>query len=313
MKFAKLCKKTQSELKNYLSDFMKAHSYKVTSGDGWLFAEPKGEAVPVLLTAHLDTVHKEPVKTVVYTKGGNVVSSPQGIGGDDRCGVWIINEIVSKTDLRPYILFCEDEEIGGIGSNKFLVDPKAKLFRRKVSELKFFVELDRANKDDAVFYDCDNPEFTEWVIDTTGLIESWGTFSDISNLCPELGVAGVNISCGYYKAHTVQEYVVISEMKEAAQTTIRLLKAATEKVTPAFEFIEAVYNYKYSGYGYATWGSSKTSYSNLSGMWISWFDKEENGEREDYFRGDTTNECFGEFFRTYPTVCWNDVTDYEFY
>lgn len=314
MKFAKLVKKTQPELKSYLAEFLTTHGYKVTISDGWLYGDTK-DGGSVLLTAHLDTVHKEPVKSIVYTEGGNVVSSPQGIGGDDRCGVWIITEIISKTELRPPVLFCEDEEIGGVGSDKFLKAKEAKQIRRKISDMKFIIELDRANANDAVFYDCDNPEFTDWITETTGLKEAWGSFSDISNLCPDLGIAGVNISCGYYKAHTVQEYVVLSEMKAAAETTIKLLNAAADKSVPAFEYIEAIhkpYSWSYGdadyGFGY---GYKKSSYTRFGGVWISWFDGDD--ELEDYFSGDNLNECFGEFFRTYPTVCWNDIADYEFY
>ena len=46
----------------------------------------RGEA-PVMLLAHLDTVHKEPVKHICKNGNGNILMSPQGIGGDDRCGV----------------------------------------------------------------------------------------------------------------------------------------------------------------------------------------------------------------------------------
>jgi len=327
-RFTKICRKTQVELKDYAEEFLKTHGYKVTVGDGYLYGEAKtnSKAVtpPVLLTAHMDTVHKENVKSVVYENGGNKISSPQGIGGDDRCGVWIITEIISKTELRPPVLLCEDEEIGGVGSRKFLKDKNAKLIRRKLSEMKFFIELDRANAKDAVFYDCDNPEFTEWILSETDLKESWGTYSDISELCPELGVAGVNISCGYYEAHTTKEYVLVNEMKAAANTTIHLLEAATAENVPAFEFIEAVYTYKgmWSGiysnnYGYSELGGgttrSITGNPFFGGVWISWFDRMEGTDFEDYMEGKSMDEAFGKFFRTYPNVCWNDILDYEFY
>ena len=45
---------------------------------------------PVLLVAHLDTVHTEPVKQICASDDGNILMSPQGIGGDDRCGVFAL-------------------------------------------------------------------------------------------------------------------------------------------------------------------------------------------------------------------------------
>ena len=39
---------------------------------------------PVMLVAHLDTVHKDRVRQICKTSNGNILMSPQGIGGDDR-------------------------------------------------------------------------------------------------------------------------------------------------------------------------------------------------------------------------------------
>lgn len=52
----------------------------------------KGEA-PLLLVAHLDTVHARPVVEIVKSRDGNIWTSPQGIGGDDRCGVYALVQI----------------------------------------------------------------------------------------------------------------------------------------------------------------------------------------------------------------------------
>lgn len=46
----------------------------------------KGVA-PILLVAHLDTVHENPVKDICTSEDGNILMSPQGIGGDDRFDV----------------------------------------------------------------------------------------------------------------------------------------------------------------------------------------------------------------------------------
>ena len=52
----------------------------------------QGES-PILLVAHLDTVHKEPVQVICTSRKGNILMSPQGIGGDDRCGVYALASI----------------------------------------------------------------------------------------------------------------------------------------------------------------------------------------------------------------------------
>ena len=74
--------------------------------------------------------------------------------------------------LRCHILFCEEEEVGGVGARKFT---QSKLR----PEVNYIVELDRRGTNDAVFYSCDNPDFTEFVC-SFGFEENYGSFSDIS-------------------------------------------------------------------------------------------------------------------------------------
>jgi len=258
--FVKLCKATQKELKKILpKKLMEAGYTDVISSDGFIYANGN---IPILLTAHMDTVHKEPVKDFyeyVDENGNHIISSPQGIGGDDRCGIYMILEIIKE--FKPSILFCEDEEIGGVGSDKFCKTE----FINELADLKFLVELDRANGNDAVFYECDNPEFTEFIENATSYKEEWGSFSDISTLAPACGVAAVNLSCGYYHAHTLQEEVNVEEMLHTIEIVKKLLTVESKQ----FEYIEAnfgwkdewdCYNYGYGYGGYAKKPRSSCSY-----------------------------------------------------
>ena len=45
-----------------------------------------------------------------------MMMSPEGIGGDDRAGVYMILRILREA--KCHVLFCEDEEIGGQGARK---------------------------------------------------------------------------------------------------------------------------------------------------------------------------------------------------
>lgn len=60
----------------------------------------KGE-VPVMLISHLDTVHQSPVQDLCRSANGNVLMSPQGIGGDDRCGVYAITGAYELSVKKP--------------------------------------------------------------------------------------------------------------------------------------------------------------------------------------------------------------------
>lgn len=235
MKLRNIFRWSQPELKKRLRSHLKQYGYKPISRDGFLYA--KGE-LPVLLVAHLDTVHREPVHDIYYSKDGSQIWSPQGIGGDDRCGVNIILKIISE--LKCHVLFCEDEECGGIGATKFVQSG----IRPNVN---FIIELDRRGSNDAVFYDCDNYEFTDFVL-SFGFEEKWGSFSDISEIAPALGIAAVNISSGYYNEHTLREYVDLEVMRQNTERVKEIIRCANV----FYEYVES----QYCGYGYWGWRES---------------------------------------------------------
>lgn len=255
--FVNICLPSQEDLKKVLETKLIDAGYTdLVNEDGYLYA--KG-TIPVLLTAHMDTVHRELVKDFYEyydeEKKKHYISSPQGIGGDDRCGIYMILEII-KTH-KCSILFCEDEESGGIGSNKFCKTE----FINELSDLNYLIELDRANETDAVFYDCENNEFTDFIEKNTGYKEAYGSFSDISNLSPYCRVASVNLSCGYHNAHTTSEYVVVEEMFNTIDVVKKLLDVECEQ----FEYIEKVYPKNWYGGWNDDWYDDYYGYGNYGG------------------------------------------------
>lgn len=222
--FEEIVRKPQQALKKVLMSELTRMGYRTRTKKGFIYA--KG-SLPVMLVAHMDTVHKELVKTICYSKNGTIVMSPEGIGGDDRAGVYMILQIIKKH--RCHVLFCEDEEVGGVGAQEFAEsDIKP--------DIHYIVELDRRGSHDAVFYDCDNPEFTRFVTGF-GFKEDIGSFSDISIIAPHLKVAAVNISAGYYCEHSRHEYVDLRVTDRNIGLVGKMVSSPSEK----FEYIEAVY------------------------------------------------------------------------
>lgn len=226
--FKKVCQMTQKELKKYVGQQLtKTHS-TIISADGFVYAQ--GE-FPVLLVAHLDTVHKQCPTEIIYDTNTYTVYSPQGIGGDDRCGVYMIFEVIKKFNCS--VLFCEDEEIGAVGAEKFI---NTKLARELIGTFNYIIEFDRKGSNDAVFYDCENSEFEEFITEEYYKY-AWGSFSDISYVAPFLKCAAVNLSCGYYDAHTLKESVVIPDMEASIKAACNILGKTTED--DKFEYMEA--------------------------------------------------------------------------
>ena len=67
----------------------------------------------ILLVAHLDTFYNKDVNQVYYDTKHGILWSPQGIGGDDRCGIFAIMSIVKNIPCD--VLFLSGEEVGGVG------------------------------------------------------------------------------------------------------------------------------------------------------------------------------------------------------
>jgi hypothetical protein len=344
--FENICKMTQPEVKKYMKKFLISNKYDVVDQDGFLYA--KG-TVPVLLVAHMDTVHRERCKTIVCI--GDRISSPQGIGGDDRCGVFIIMNLVKE--LHCSVLLCEDEEVGCVGAHKF-VNAKRKFKDeagnetevRYIDELdvNYMIELDRKGNNDAVFYSCDNKEFISFVEDATNYKFAYGSVSDISVLMPEAKLSAVNLSCGYYNAHTLTEYVLYDEMMDTVEAARALIK---EKCDKPFEYIKKKYTYiptKTSNYGASGCASYINScaqkyYGNLfedtmpvaNTDPIGYMDEplanvamndkeleleaiiydEGLSEKVLHATGETKADCWMALFLENPSLCFNDIVDYS--
>ena len=307
-KLIKIFKLDQPKVNNYVTQVLNSYYSEVTVGNGYVYAQG---TIPVLLVAHMDTVHKETPKKFETDDKRETLSSPQGIGGDDRNGIYAILEII-KTH-KCSVLFCEDEEIGGVGAGKFIKTKLAnKLKKEKI--FKYLIELDRQGSDDAVFYDCDNPEFTEFITKDFWR-ERYGSFSDISTLAPYLECAAVNLSCGYYKAHTVNEYIVFSELDQCIKQVRRLLDRSVG--IEQFKYIEAEYNYGgyYGGYGldYEDENGYEDYYDPT--FVIEYLSREKIGTaelsalREAKIKASSETEAIGKFMIQHQDICYRDITN----
>lgn len=191
----------------------------------------------VMLLAHLDTVHCEPVEIICESDDGNIMMSPQGIGGDDRCGVYALVSIYSCSTVKPWLLFTCDEEIGGIGALAFCDHYKKGRLPKELDSLKLLIEIDREGKNDAVYYDCANEELEDY-ISSKDFRTNFGSFSDISFIAPKLGVAAVNLSSGYYNAHTQHEYINRRELGTTIEKVIEIVEESSAPEFPRFEYID---------------------------------------------------------------------------
>ena len=224
---------TQSQLLKAMKHYLNTKYDNVIATKDFLVAV--GD-IPVGLVAHLDTVFKSPPQHIFYDRVKNVMWSPDGLGADDRAGVYAIVQLL-KSGLRPTVIFTTDEELGCLGADKLALQ-----ITEAPTELKYIIQLDRRGSDDCVFYSCNNPEFDAYV-ESFGFVTNFGSFSDISAICPAWKIAGVNLSIGYYDEHSVSETLYIGQMFNTIKKVKRMLEAAES--APFFEYKESL--------GYSRW------------------------------------------------------------
>ena len=288
--FKKICQMPQETLKSYLALKLKETHDDIIVGDGFVYAQ--GD-FPVLLVAHLDTVHKALPKTFNYDHNLGMMSSPEGIGGDDRCGVYMILKVIQHYNCS--VLFCEDEEIGGVGAEKFI---NTKLANNL--QFNYIIEFDRKGSKDAVFYNCDNPEFEKFITDEY-YRTAYGSFSDISILAPALGCAAVNLSCGYYNAHTTSEFVLLNEMENSIQEACAILAKTTAE--DKFEYVEA-YNKYDDWFGYGVLGYNAKSIQTC--YIIGYYDEGYNEEYVEVY-AISEDEAIGKFCIANSSIPFDNV------
>lgn len=239
---------SQGGMHKAMSTYLKTKYEQVIVDDKYIVAIGN---IPIALVAHMDTVFKYPVDNMYYDQRKGAVWSPEGLGADDRAGIFAILQII-RTGLRPSIILTTDEEIGATGAKALGEKPCP------IEGLKYMIQLDRRGTNDCVFYSCYNTQFIDYV-EKFGFVERWGTFSDISVLMPAWKICGVNLSIGYEDEHSVSEVLFIKPMFDTINKVIKMLQ---EKEIPEFEYkdisVSDWYNY-YGDWGKITAATGRTS------------------------------------------------------
>lgn len=218
---------SQADLKATLAQYLKGKYKKVIIEKEYIVAI--GD-IPVALVAHMDTVFYNQPSEIYYDQRKAIMWSPDGLGADDRAGIFAILQIIAD-GYRPNIILTTDEERGGLGAQA--------LAKKKcpIDFLRFMIQLDRKGSNDCVFYECLNPEFIKF-IEHFGFAEAVGSFSDISFLMPAWKICGVNLSIGYKDEHTVAETLNVHWMFKTISKVEDILEEVRQHDCPQYEFKE---------------------------------------------------------------------------
>ena len=189
--------------------------------------------------AHTDTVHvvnenltviQEELKGKVTLRGIDGVSGkPSGIGGDDKCGVYLALEMLNTLPNVKIALFVS-EEIGCKGS--MYADPE---FFKNVG---YAIQYDSPEGDSMSLtlmgrylynQESDFSTKVKGLITEHG-IKNWAyhPYTDVWQIMEKFNIACLNLAAGYYRYHTENEYVVVDEVQNGFELGLKLVEQLGE-------------------------------------------------------------------------------------
>lgn len=196
------------------------------------------------LAAHIDQVQNIHSKDFRCIEVDDVVFgfSPktyqqQGLGADDKNGIFICLESLMRFDVLK-VAFFVGEETGCVGSSK--VDLSF------FSDCRFIIEPDRKGGADLITSMCCGQVCSDEFInvigaDKFGYKEEQGSITDVGELVERgVGISCLNLSCGYHNAHTDKECTNLKELENCMNFVWHII----ENVKDVYPFKHILYSYQ---------------------------------------------------------------------
>ena len=213
------------------------------------------ENVP-LLSAHMDTVRKDAdfcIGAFLTESDSDKIFSGGILGGDDKCGVYIILKAL-EDKRKVNFIFSRDEEIGCLGI-KALLKPNYAENKENTDKIRnnclYCLVLDRRGNSDIICTknSYGTKKFEEALIKVSDL-GHFGYKSE-NGLCSDANtirefVSTANLSVGYFKPHSQNEYIVKADLQKAYDYTLSIIDSITDKFEPE----KYTYNYNYNHNNY---------------------------------------------------------------
>lgn len=173
----------------------------------------------VCMVSHMDEAqdYKEAYEVVIdnniWTGRGLKSKKQLGLGCDDTNGICITLQML-KTCSNLKCVFTTEEEVGAKGAFEACFNEKF------FENVQCFLQADRRGSSDLIVntngITCCSNGFSDYITDICdkyNYSHKYGTFTDVGILVEHFGISGVNISCGYYKEHTDEEYTNVDELE----------------------------------------------------------------------------------------------------
>lgn len=202
------------------------------------------------IVAHMDQVQERHSKDFIAYEAEDIIigfspkhKEQQGLGADDKCGLWIGLKCLQKFDCLKLAFFV-GEEVGCKGSglaNMAFFD-----------DCRFVIEPDRKGSEDLITQIgwtplCSDDFLKDIGFKKFGYKETDGMMTDIEALKDHgLLLSCINVSCGYYKPHSNEEFVYKPALLNCFAFVEHIIKTCT-KVYPHID--NTAYYEKQNYYG----------------------------------------------------------------
>ena len=209
----------------------------------------KSDTYPCIV-AHMDQVQERHSKDFIAYEAEDIIigfspkhKEQQGLGADDKCGLWIGLKCLQKFDCLKLAFFV-GEEVGCKGSglaNMAFFD-----------DCRFVIEPDRKGSEDLITQIgwtplCSDDFLKDIGFKKFGYKETEGMMTDIEALKDHgLMLSCINVSCGYYKPHSNEEFVYKPALLNCLVFVEHIIKTCT-KVYPHID--NTAYYEKQNYYG----------------------------------------------------------------
>lgn len=209
----------------------------------------KSDTYPCIV-AHMDQVQERHSKDFIAYEAEDIIigfspkhKEQQGLGADDKCGLWIGLKCLQKFDCLKLAFFV-GEEVGCKGSglaNMTFFD-----------DCRFVIEPDRKGSEDLITQIgwtplCSDDFLKDIGFKKFGYKETEGMMTDIEALKDHgLMLSCINVSCGYYKPHSNEEFVYKPALLNCLVLVEHIIKTCT-KVYPHID--NTAYYEKQNYYG----------------------------------------------------------------
>lgn len=192
----------------YVQTFLKHHGIPFeTDRYGQVFNLIPGRPI---ISCHMDQVQLKPCGKI-KSDGKKLWGSQDGLGADDKNGIWVCLNLLLKWDCSFIFSVCEESMEAKVES---VLKPNESVLWR----IPYALVFDRRGAGDIIGVEngyC-TPAFQIRVARegrAFGYKPTMGVYSDADSLCQFTET--VNLSVGYHEAHTAREYTVIEELVNA--------------------------------------------------------------------------------------------------